>query len=76
MSEDSALKSFYIQKIEQLQLKVQEKQQNNKRLEAQRNDLNNQVRELKEEIRALMESGSYIGEVVKLMGKGKVLVKI
>jgi len=34
------------------------------------------VRSLKEEIAALVESGSYVGEVVKQMGKNKVLVKI
>ena len=39
-------------------------------------ELNNQVRSLKEEITALQESGSYVGEVVKAMGKSKVLVKI
>jgi 26S proteasome regulatory subunit T6 len=35
-----------------------------------------QVRSLKEEIQALQESGSYVGEVIKAMGKNKVLVKI
>ena len=63
-------------KIEELQLKVREKKQNNKRLEAQRNDLNDQVRELREEIRGLQEGGSYIGEIIKPMGKDKILVKI
>lgn len=36
----------------------------------------NKVRLLREEITALHESGSYVGEVVKQMGKSKVLVKI
>ena len=34
------------------------------------------VRQLKEEIIALQESGSHVGEVVKQMGKDKVLVKV
>ena len=34
------------------------------------------VRMLREELQLLQEPGSYVGEVVKLMGKNKVLVKI
>jgi 26S proteasome regulatory subunit T6 len=50
--------------------------QNLRRLEAQRNQLNSQVRNLREELSLLHEPGSYVGEVVKLMGKKKVLVKV
>jgi len=75
-SNDSALKTYLISKIEELEHKIQEKAQNVKRLQAQRNELNNAVRQLKDEIQALQESGSYVGEVVKQMGKDKVLVKI
>ena len=49
---------------------------NLRRLEAQRNQLNAKVRLLREELQLLHEPGSYVGEVVKLMGKNKVLVKI
>ncbi|KAJ3316214.1 26S protease regulatory subunit 8, partial [Blyttiomyces sp. JEL0837] len=49
--------------------------QNLRRLEAQRNQLNAKVRLLRDELKLLQESGSYVGEVVKLMGKNKVLVK-
>jgi len=73
---ESAIKTYLLSKIEELELKTQEKGQNVKRLQAQRNELNNSVRQLKEEIIALQESGSYVGEVVKQMGKDKVLVKI
>lgn len=76
MSQDSALRSYYLNKIEQLEHKLNEKTQNVKRLEAQRNDWNNQVRVLRDELTALYESGSYVGEVVKQMGKNKVLVKV
>jgi 26S proteasome regulatory subunit T6 len=34
------------------------------------------VRLLREELQLLQEPGSYIGEVVKVMGKKKVLVKV
>lgn len=38
--------------------------------------MNAAVKMLKEEIDLLQQSGSYVGEVVKLMGKDKALVKI
>ena len=34
------------------------------------------VRLLREELQVLQEPGSYVGEVVKVMGKKKVLVKV
>ena len=34
------------------------------------------VRLLREELQLLHEPGSYVGEVVKVMGKSKVLVKV
>lgn len=34
------------------------------------------VRMLREELQLLQEPGSYVGEVVKVMGKNKVLVKV
>lgn len=55
---------------------IRDKQQNQRRLEAQRNALNAQVRALKEELMLLQEPASYVGEVVKMMGKNKVLVKV
>ena len=72
----SGIKSYYEQKIEELEFKMSEKMQNIKRLEAQRNEVNNQVRMLREEISSIQEGGSYVGEVVKQMGKTRVLVKI
>jgi 26S proteasome regulatory subunit T6 len=76
MSNDSAVRTYLITKIEELEQRIQEKSQNVTRLQAQRNELNNSVRLLKDEIQALQESGSYVGEVVKQMGKDRVLVKI
>ncbi|THG03916.1 hypothetical protein TEA_007926 [Camellia sinensis var. sinensis] len=69
------LKQYYLQHIHDLQLQVRQKTHNLQRLEAQRNDLNSRVRMLKEELQLLQEPGSYVGEVVKVMGKSKVLVK-
>lgn len=34
------------------------------------------VRLLREELQLLQEPGSYVGEVIKVMGKKKVLVKV
>jgi 26S proteasome regulatory subunit T6 len=38
--------------------------------------LNARVRLLREELQLLQEPGSYVGEVVKVMGRKKVLVKV
>jgi 26S proteasome regulatory subunit T6 len=64
-----------VNKIEELQIMIAEKTLNLERLKAQRNELNGRVRQIREELMELHEPGSYIGEVVKPMGKLKVLVK-
>lgn len=70
------IKSYYQAKIEAAELEINQKTQNLRRLEAQRNALNARVRLLREELQLLHEPGSYVGEVVKVMGKNKVLVKV
>lgn len=55
---------------------ISEKSQNLRRLQAQRNELNAKVRMLREELQLLQEQGSYVGEIVKVMDKKKVLVKV
>uniref|UniRef100_A0A453NQ05 Proteasomal ATPase second OB domain-containing protein n=1 Tax=Aegilops tauschii subsp. strangulata TaxID=200361 RepID=A0A453NQ05_AEGTS len=70
------LRQYYLQHIHDLQLQIRQKTHNLNRLEAQRNDLNSRVRMLREELQLLQEPGSYVGEVVKVMGKSKVLVKV
>ncbi|CDO71152.1 hypothetical protein BN946_scf184845.g22 [Trametes cinnabarina] len=70
------LKAYYQAKIEAAELEINQKTQNLRRLEAQRNALNARVRLLREELQLLHEPGSYVGEVVKVMGKNKVLVKV
>mmetsp|Transcript_20909 Transcript_20909/g.30108 ORF Transcript_20909/g.30108 Transcript_20909/m.30108 type:complete len:400 (-) Transcript_20909:133-1332(-) len=73
--QDEGLRSYYINKIEEKQIMIMEKTQNLERLKAQRNELNSKVRLIREELTELHEPGSYVGEVVKPMGKLKVLVK-
>jgi 26S proteasome regulatory subunit T6 len=70
------LHSYYVSKIEELQILNREKAQNLERLKAQRNEINHRVRMMREELTQLHEPGSHIGEVVKPMGKTKVLVKV
>merc|ERR1712024_298992 len=70
------LRQYYVAKIEKLQLTVTERNQNLRRLQAQRNELNAKVRLLREELQLLQEQGSYVGEVVRAMDKKKVLVKV
>ncbi|CZT99644.1 26S protease regulatory subunit 8 [Plasmodium falciparum Santa Lucia] len=72
----SGIKRYYELKIEEYESIINKKLQNKKRLEAQRNELNARVRELCDEIQYLLEAASYVGEIVKPMGKNKVLVKI
>eukprot|EP00298_Acanthocystis_sp_HF-20_P018039 c21882_g2_i1.p1 GENE.c21882_g2_i1~~c21882_g2_i1.p1 ORF type:complete len:410 (-),score=151.69 c21882_g2_i1:89-1267(-) len=68
--------SYYQSKTEDLEVVVREQTENLRRLEAQRNELNSKVRMLHEELQLLQEAGSHVGEVVKVMGKNKVLVKV
>lgn len=70
------LKLYYTSKIKELEFRIREKTGDVKRLEAQRNELNGQVRALRDEIAHLQEPGSYVGEVIKVMGKNKCLAKV
>jgi 26S proteasome regulatory subunit T6 len=88
----SGLEDFYRRKIELLEQSIIEKTHNLARLSAQRNTLNAQgtlfynsirclhffysVRQLREELHYLQEPSSYVGEVVKVMGNNKALVKV
>lgn len=72
----SGLESYYKKKVEELELKILDKRSNLRRLEAQRNEMNTLVKNLKEELYLLLQPASQIGEVSKMMGKKKCLVKI
>jgi 26S proteasome regulatory subunit T6 len=70
------LRLYYQGKIDRLELVLHGKQADLRRLEAQRNELNAKVRRLRDELQRLQDPGSYIGEVIKVMGKSRVLVKV
>lgn len=72
----AGLSDYYRASIESLEVQIRERQHNLARMEAQRNELNTKVRMLREELQLLQEPGSYVGEVIKVMGKSKVLVKV
>merc|ERR1711892_233374 len=74
--QQGGIDAYFKTKLQDLEITRNEKAQNNRRLEAQRNDLNGKVRLLREELQLLQEQGSYVGEVIKPMDKKKVLVKI
>ena len=75
-ADNAGLKSYYTSKLEELQITIRAKTNNLERLKAQRNELNTRVRQMREELMQLHEPGSNVGEVVKAMGKTKVLVKV
>ncbi|KAJ1843848.1 26S proteasome regulatory subunit 8 [Coemansia sp. RSA 2611] len=74
-SNAQGLKEYYLHKIQEAEQKIVDKTQNLRRLEAQRNALNAKVRLLKDELNLLQEPGMSVAEVVKVIGKKKVLVK-
>ena len=74
-SQPEQVMAYYATKSDALDAQLREKALVLRRLEAQRSALNKKVRELREELVLLMEPGCYVGEIVKLMGKNRVLVK-
>ncbi|GAA5890505.1 hypothetical protein JCM8208_004895 [Rhodotorula glutinis] len=75
-SKGKGVTTYFENKISAAEHLINAKTQNLRRLEAQRNALNARVRLLREELQLLQEPGSYVGEVVKVMGSKKVLVKV
>lgn len=73
--EDNSLKDYYKSKIQELEIKIKEKQLNFMRLQAQRNNINDSVVQLKDELKFLLKSSNTLAEVVKVLGKDAVLVK-
>ncbi|CCK70066.1 proteasome regulatory particle base subunit RPT6 KNAG_0D03200 [Huiozyma naganishii CBS 8797] len=73
---DSGVRPFFEQKVQETELLIRAKSENVRRLEAQRNTLNERVRFIKDELRLLQEPGSYVGEVLKVISDTKVLVKV
>ncbi|KAL7713195.1 26S protease regulatory subunit [Entamoeba marina] len=73
--QDLALLKYYNQQIDKLTYDYANQLQNQRRLISKRNQLNEQVRQMKEELQLLSEPSCSVGEVVKAVGKDKVLVK-
>ncbi|KAI9500223.1 26S proteasome regulatory subunit 8 [Coemansia sp. RSA 1358] len=70
------IREYYLHKIQEAEQKIVDKTQNLRRLEAQRNTLNARVRLLKDELNLLQEPALSVAEVVKVIGKNKVLIKL
>jgi 26S proteasome regulatory subunit T6 len=68
--------TFCSRKVSEYNAIIKERQKNLRRLEAQRNELNNRVRSLRDELMQLQESAGHIGEVIKVLVKNRVLVKV
>ena len=64
---EGGIDAYFKSKLAELEIALNEKAQNNRRLTAQRNDLNGKVRMLREELALLQEQGSYVGEVRDLL---------
>ncbi|PAN23459.1 hypothetical protein PAHAL_4G093500 [Panicum hallii] len=67
---------YYKQHIHDVDLALLLKINDLRRQEAQRNVLNSRVKFCREELNLLQEPASHVGEVVKVMSKSKVLVKV
>ena len=74
-SEINTIEDYYNSKINEIEIKIKEKQLNFMRLQAQRNDLNDKVIKLKDEVKHLLRSANSVAQVVKVLGKDAVLVK-
>jgi 26S proteasome regulatory subunit T6 len=73
--EDNNVRDYYKSKIQELEIKIKEKQLNFMRLQAQRNELNDNVLKLREEVKHLLKPSSVVADVTKVLGKDAVLVK-
>ena len=58
LKKQTGLEPYYRSKIEELELKILEKQNNLRRLEAQRNEMNSMVKNLKDELYLLLQPHS------------------
>ena len=74
--ESRGLETYYRSKIEELELALIEKKNNLRRLAAQRDEMNKVLSDLKSELHELLKPASQVGEVAKMMGKKKCLVKV
>ena len=68
--------SYYVRKCNELTAGIQRTRLDLARLTAIRNELNAEVKTLKEEVSELLEPSCHVGEVIQAMGPTKVLVKV
>ncbi|KAK2974354.1 hypothetical protein RJ640_021210 [Escallonia rubra] len=66
----------YKNKIRQVNYRLRQKKTNLERLKGQRNNMNRIVRTVKDELQLLLKPFLRVGEVVKVLEKSKVLVKL
>lgn len=66
---------YFLNEIQKLQMDIENKKLELKKINKKRFDLNKQVRTLKDEIKEVQEPSANVGTVIKKMGKNKVLVK-
>ena len=72
---ENTIDEYYQSKIKELEIQIKERQLNFMRLQAQRNDLNDKIIKLKDEIRHLLKGANSVAEVIKVLSKETVLVK-
>ena len=72
---ENTIYDYYLSKIKELEIQIKERQLNFMRLQALRNDLNEKVIKLKDEIRHLLKGANSVAEVIKVLSKETVLVK-
>ena len=63
VEQPSGVNAFYLNRIDQLELRLREKTHDLQRLQALRNELNGRVRDLREELQLLHEPASYVGKL-------------
>ena len=64
---EGGIDAYFKAKLGELEIVLNEKAQNNRRLTAQRNYLNGKGRMLREELALLQEQGSYVGEGKRIL---------
>ncbi|KAL6877547.1 hypothetical protein ACP4OV_012762 [Aristida adscensionis] len=73
---EGLLRPHYLQHIHELQRQIRRKTHTLDLLEAQRSGLSSRLRTLEQQLQLLQEPPSYVGEVAKVMGRSKALVKV
>eukprot|EP00005_Dracoamoeba_jomungandri_P003528 CAMPEP_0174258584 /NCGR_PEP_ID=MMETSP0439-20130205/7554_1 /TAXON_ID=0 /ORGANISM="Stereomyxa ramosa, Strain Chinc5" /LENGTH=386 /DNA_ID=CAMNT_0015342143 /DNA_START=52 /DNA_END=1209 /DNA_ORIENTATION=+ len=73
---NKGMTDYWLEKTLAQEVAVKHKTDHLNLLAKQRDELNEKLRYKREELQALQENGSYVGEVIKPMGQTKVLVEI